>query len=54
MYKQAFKPKIDADGKLTKRPHLKKTAVLSQTIDRVDLENPFALSLGGRDHVVVR
>ena len=54
VYKEVWKPTINADGVSIKEPHMKLVASLRETIDGKPLDNTFCLSLGGRDHILVR
>eukprot|EP00750_Incisomonas_marina_P009791 INCI16143.2.p1 GENE.INCI16143.2~~INCI16143.2.p1 ORF type:complete len:413 (-),score=89.17 INCI16143.2:146-1384(-) len=53
VYKEVWKPTINADGVSIKEPHMKLVASLRETIDGKPLDNTFCLSLGGRDHILV-
>ena len=53
VFKVVLKASIDDAGRASKKPVLKLVAELKETIDGKPLENPFSLSLGGKDHVLV-
>lgn len=53
VYKEVWKPTINADGVSIKKPHMKLVASLRETIDGKPLDNTFCISLGGRDHILV-